>query len=63
MQCTQCLHTLYPMKAKKPKRRTVTVDLPPAAWDKLVKITDTQFVPKAIFVRSVLLAHLSQIKQ
>jgi hypothetical protein len=51
------------MKAKKPKRRTVTVDLPPAAWDKLVKITDTQFVPKAIFVRSVLLAHLSQIKQ
>lgn len=51
------------MKAKKTKRRTVTVDLPPVAWDKLVKITDAQFVPKAIFVRSVLLAHLSQIKQ
>lgn len=50
------------VKHKKPARRTVTIDLPPAIWDKLSKVTDAQLIPKAVFVRSVLVTHLSQIK-
>jgi len=37
------------VKHKKPARRTVTIDLP-------------QLIPKAVFVRSVLVTHLSAIK-
>lgn len=50
------------MKHKKPARRTVTIDLPAALWDKLSKVTDAQLIPKAVFVRSVLVTYLSQIK-
>lgn len=50
------------VKHKKPARRTVTIDLPQPAWDKLTKITEAQFMPKAVFVRAVLLTHLSAMK-
>ena len=50
------------VKHKKPARRTVTIDLPAAVWDKLSRVTDAQLIPKAVFVRSVLVTHLSQIK-
>jgi hypothetical protein len=50
------------VKHKKPARRTVTIDLPQPAWDKLTKITDTHFMPKAVYVRAVLLTHLLEIK-
>ena len=48
------------VKHKKPARRTVTIDLPPSIWEKLSKICDAQLMPKAIFVRSVLVAHLTR---
>lgn len=50
------------VKHKKQQRRTVTIDLPQPAWDKLTKLTNEHFMPKAVFVRAVLLTHLSQIK-
>ena len=50
------------VKHKKPARRTVTIDLPPAIWEKLTKLTEAQLVPKAVFVRAILVTHLSQIK-
>ena len=50
------------VKHKKPARRTVTIDLPTHLWEKLSKVTDAQLIPKAVFVRSVLVTHLSAIK-
>jgi hypothetical protein len=50
------------VKHKKPARHTVTIDLPAAVWDKLTKITEAQLIPKAVFVRAVLVTHLSAIK-
>ena len=50
------------VKHKKTTRRTVTIDLPAHLWEKLSKVTDAQLIPKAVFVRSVLVTHLSAIK-
>ena len=50
------------VKHKKNARHTVTIDLPAAVWEKLTRITDAQLMPKAVFVRAVLVTHLSAMK-